>query len=57
MLLLTKMCIKTLQMFSEGGEHTIEPFDEKLAFLIGNRVDLSYYDKSTVNRMYHCQGQ
>lgn len=44
-----------MKMFSEDGNPTLVPFDERLEFLIGHRPDLSFYDKSTVNKMYNCQ--
>lgn len=51
---LSSMMHYSMKTFSVNGERTIRPADERLAFLIGYRRDLSFYDLKSVHELYRC---
>ena len=46
-----------LQTFAVSNKRALTPVDEKLAFLIGYRTDLSFYDVHTANQLYRCSSK
>jgi hypothetical protein len=45
------------QTFSRNGEQVIRPLNEEHVPMVGEQMDISFYDGFTVNQLYGCAGE